>query len=225
MIDVPIVLSYQRSGLNWLRHCVERVSGRRTPGNYPHIYERGKAVFHRAHSANNVDEDPFSEEMPFFDRKGGRPRYSKMLLLVRNYKELYVRQAKKNLTLMADYVNNLLVYDAFEGEKMISYYEDVVLDFWNAMPRALEFLNVTNGLEGFDYEKERAESLTWYHKKYRTNPDAFVVNDVLRHSRKLDAETRRTLDAHFRRELPGAFDKYLTRYEEGNDGQDDSAEG
>src|SRR5436190_1170629 len=43
-----MVISFQRSGLNWLRYCTEYFTGTRTPGR-PQIIAEGPVFFDRAH--------------------------------------------------------------------------------------------------------------------------------------------------------------------------------
>jgi hypothetical protein len=43
-----LVISFQRSGLNWLRYCTEYFSGIRTPGR-TQIITDGPVLFDRAH--------------------------------------------------------------------------------------------------------------------------------------------------------------------------------
>src|SRR5438105_5927362 len=43
-----MVISFQRSGLNWLRYCTEYFTGVRTPGR-PQIIAQGPVFFDRAH--------------------------------------------------------------------------------------------------------------------------------------------------------------------------------
>jgi hypothetical protein len=51
--DKPIVISAQRSGLNFLRVCIETLTGRRTPGK-PLILTDGETAFLRTHDAGGV---------------------------------------------------------------------------------------------------------------------------------------------------------------------------
>ncbi len=50
------VVSAQRSGLNWLRFCIESFYGRRTPGQTSVIpaAEQPEAAFVRSHDALNL---------------------------------------------------------------------------------------------------------------------------------------------------------------------------
>ena len=53
-----LVISFPRSGLNWLRHCTEHFSGRRTPGR-THIISEGPTIFDRAHDVTRPNKRDF----------------------------------------------------------------------------------------------------------------------------------------------------------------------
>src|SRR5437764_9456903 len=46
--SLALVISFQRSGLNWLRHCAEFFGDIRTPGR-PQLIREGPVLFDRAH--------------------------------------------------------------------------------------------------------------------------------------------------------------------------------
>lgn len=89
----PIVISSQRSGLNFLRVCIESLTGRRTPGKT--LLLEGSpdnpTAFIRTHDAANISkkgEGSWKEIDPALAR--GR----KIVILIRNPFEIFARELK-----------------------------------------------------------------------------------------------------------------------------------
>ncbi|MEO7100696.1 MAG: hypothetical protein ABI162_15145 [Luteolibacter sp.] len=129
----PIVISSQRSGLNFLRVCIESLTGQRTPGK-PLLVEESpdkQTVFIRTHDAANISgksEGSWKEVEPDFARK------RKIVILIRNPFEIFARELK-----IADkaaawfklelYVSNLNRFCSLEDcTKRFFYYEDFAVD-------------------------------------------------------------------------------------------------
>lgn len=129
----PIVISSQRSGLNFLRVCIESLTGQRTPGK-PLLVEKSPdkpTVFLRTHDAANISgkgDGAWLEVDPELAR--GR----KIVLLIRNPFEIFARELK-----IADqdaawlklelYVSNLNHFCLLgDCEKHHSHYEDFTVD-------------------------------------------------------------------------------------------------
>ena len=63
---------------------------------------------------------------------------------------------------MTDYTDNLSVYDAFEGNKMIMYYEDFVSDPRTYMKQFLDFISVKNEWGNINVKEHRDLSVKLY---------------------------------------------------------------
>jgi hypothetical protein len=169
-----ILLSNSKSGSTWLRFCIEFLSQRPTVGwgpnqntlaiiNLPLFsqieYEKfngfinRKAILAKTHEAGDIEM--FVSEP------------SKLVLLLRNYKELICRpdQAQKHfpdsfeeyipsnkeikdriernaLPIIESYAEKLEFYDNFEGKKLIVFYEDLIKDFKSVMIDMINFLEL-----------------------------------------------------------------------------------
>jgi hypothetical protein len=89
----PIVISSQRSGLNFLRVCIESLTGRRTPGK-PLLVEKSAespTVFLRTHDAANISGKSDGAWMTV-DPATARGR--RIVLLIRNPYEIFARELK-----------------------------------------------------------------------------------------------------------------------------------
>src|ERR1041385_1141052 len=74
-----LVISFPRSGLNWLRHCAEHFSGKRTPGRV-HLISEGPTLFDRAHDVTR----PNKRDYVSLYGPDGREIYQKVALLLRD---------------------------------------------------------------------------------------------------------------------------------------------
>ncbi|MEM8786745.1 MAG: hypothetical protein AAGE76_00630 [Pseudomonadota bacterium] len=145
-----IVISTQRSGLNWVRYVIEAQTGLRTPGKTVLIdaKDQPNEVFTRSH-------DPLQRSVRthWWARRPGPalkaidPAHTggdTVVLLVRDYREVFVRACRKSYRRYAAYLGNLEFYDlAATRRKAVFHYEDIVKD-----PAAMAGLIAFLGLEG-----------------------------------------------------------------------------
>src|SRR6185369_2148147 len=128
MEERPILLiSYPRSGNSLVRYILEALT-RRTTGDDAVYRSRGDKtllpIAEKAHHYNGYMEC----------------NYDKMLFLLRNYKEVIPRHAVyKNIhhafteelsteNRAGGYIHLLRAYDAWKKQKLLVYYEDLILD-------------------------------------------------------------------------------------------------
>src|SRR5947209_19868048 len=78
--DKPLVLSFQRSGLNWIRHCAEHFTGRPTPGR-THLVAEGEVLFHRTHDVRKPTKRRLYVSLR---RSDGTEIYGRVALLIRD---------------------------------------------------------------------------------------------------------------------------------------------
>ncbi|MBB5514128.1 hypothetical protein FHS89_000126 [Rubricella aquisinus] len=121
------VISAPRSGLNWLRYCVEHFWALRTPGITSLIDRRAQPqpAFLRSHDAEG--------QLGAFAAASHRPvpeaaAHGPLLLILRDPLESYVRMADQALPAMAGYVGNLRYFARHPGPKRVAYYEDLTTD-------------------------------------------------------------------------------------------------
>ncbi len=206
-----ILVSHPRSGLNWLRYCIEHFSGQRTPGPV-RIFQSGEPIVYRTHDVRKTDgpddcDCAFYRESrwPKFMRQGMsligyqfHPIFNRMVLLVRDYKENAVRSEWTP----SRYMINIRAYDRFEGEKCLLYYEDMQDDIRHVVP-VLKFLGIAHDIESFDVAAHREKSLKLYDER-----------DIGRSKKtvKLSLSEQQELESYLRDKLGSGFDRYLHRY-------------
>jgi hypothetical protein len=139
-----IIVSAQRSGLNWVRLCVEKFYGRRTPGKRLLISKEDDPTpaFLRSHDALSY--------VRLRRKKSGAWRYvdpsdtadERVVLILRDPLETFVRAHRKSLWRFRGYVGNIRFLSLAQGDKRVVYYDELVADP-AAMHSLLEFLDVT----------------------------------------------------------------------------------
>ena len=206
----PIIVSHPRSGLNWVRYCIEHATGRPTPGRRQ-LVEGGDPVIYRTHDVRHAlgpetgdcifyEEMALSGPLRWMRTMLGRPMrpiFSTMVLLLRDYHENAVRRNWRP----SRYAANVLAYDAFPGRKHVVYYEDLVQGM-DAMKELLSFLGITLPAD-FDEAEHRNRSLDWYQEE-----------GIGRSSETgtLTLEERHRLQASMRRRIGPCFETLLGRY-------------
>lgn len=173
----PIVISSQRSGLNFLRVCVESLTGQRTPGKQLLVEEspEKKTVFIRTHDAANISG---KSEGWWKKIDSDFARGRKIVILIRNPFEIFARELK-----IADqaaawfkmelYVSNLNHFCSFEDcTKSCFYYEDFAVDPKH-MTDLIHFMNIRT-LDRGQVELETVEK-EWVQLQ-ETGRDLYDVN-------------------------------------------------
>lgn len=154
-----IIVSSERSGLNLIRHIVESLTTFRTPGK-KHIRDKGILAFHRTHFVYNKKISPGRTSI--FDKQNNY-QYKKMILLLRDPREIFVRAYAKNKNRFLAYCRNIEAYDAFTGEKELIYYDDIIQED-KTFQRIFKILNISNAFNLEKIPQLRAEAVNWYEK-------------------------------------------------------------
>ncbi|MEO7100943.1 MAG: hypothetical protein ABI162_16420 [Luteolibacter sp.] len=173
----PIVISSQRSGLNFLRVCIESLTGQRTPGKALLVEESPEkpTVFIRTHDAANFSgkgEGAWKEVDP--DLARGR----KIVILIRNPYEIFGRELKKADQAAAWfqlelYASNLNRFCSLEDcTKSYFYYEDFSVGAMH-MTDLIHFMDITAS-DGRPVDLETVEK-EWI-KLQETGRDLYDVN-------------------------------------------------
>src|SRR5438067_13833348 len=124
-----MVISFQRSGLNWLRYCTEYFTGMRTPGR-PQIIAEGPVFFDRAH---DVRRKPKRSDFTGLYFASGAEVYERVALLLRNPYDCFTshyfgRRAldfRKGLRHFEAYAANITEFGRLkQAKKDVFYFED-----------------------------------------------------------------------------------------------------
>jgi hypothetical protein len=212
--DRPLLITYSRSGTNWLRYFIEKVSGQPTPGQ-DRLVSGGNYIIDRAHAG-------------FLNAE----KYSSIFMILRNYKECLVRhhglKKIRQFSSIEDYlknevlnqppswyINNLIAFNEFKGKKMLIYYEELISfpekklselgDFLNLDKQAVvEFLS---NIE--DHKKGSVLAYTKVSHKSDTSGDPTKLNF---HSKALTQDELSDFDSYYEKHFPSLFKKYLYPY-------------
>lgn len=215
------LLSLPRTGSNWVRYWFEYFSNDNTSERNVLVEinhwgekrtEKTNATLYKRHKLSEED---------IVDRD-----IQKLVCVVRDYRECFVRHCRgrtfeKRVTRMSDFTDNLYVYDAFRGEKMIMYYEDFVSDPKTHMKQFLDFLDIPNEWNNIDVKEHRDISVKLYENggsenvgsKTRGAPSLTKGKaDFKFHQQDLDEETINALEYWFTENHTKIHKTYLKRY-------------
>ena len=203
-----LVISIQRSGLNWLRHCEEFFSGMRTPGR-PQLIAKGPVLFERAHDVRR--QAKISEYAGLYDGDGAEI-YERVALLLRNpldcFTSHYLGRAdvkfREGLRKFEAYAVNIIAFDKLKhARKAVFHFDDFVnneagtFDF-------LRFFEVAPKSRPCDFADLTESSRAWYRKTH----GLFET----RERPQLNAKQRCAIMRMLHEKLGDKFEFYLGRY-------------
>ena len=215
------LLSLPRTGSNWVRYWFEYFSNENTSERNILVEtnhwgqertEKTNATLYKRHKLSEKDIE--------------QRDIKKLVCVLRDYRECFVRHCRgrtfdKKVSRMSDFTDNLYVYDAFQGDKMIMYYEDFVSDPATYMKQFLDFLEVRNEWGDIDVKEHRDISVKLYESggsnkvgsKTRGAPSLTKGKANFKfHQSEMDQETKEQLENWFIKEHPHLHEKYLERY-------------
>lgn len=236
MTDKVLLCSFPKSGSNWVRDCIEYFSGRPTPGSErkllvhggdpiidrTHFRDKADRALLRAYGAHScaqaVRPEPHAPRRWLKRLKRAmRIRASvhtrRVLLLVRNPFDLYVRVQASRPEALSGFASNIAIFDRCRRDKLLVYYEDVVSKT-EEIARILDFLGIPYDLTRFDLEAHRQRSLALYAQGPNLPQTADNPLDFGRRARRLDPARRAALRQFLHARLGSALDaRSLARYE------------
>jgi hypothetical protein len=202
-----LVISFQRSGLNWLRYCTEYFSGVRTPGRKQLIAE-GPVLFDRAHDVRRGTKR--TDYAGLYDGSGAEI-YERVALLLRNpfhcFISHYLRRGfdfRKGLAHFAAYGNNITEFDRLrKSDKAVFYFEDFVNEEQGTMS-FLRFFGVDPNSRPFNFEEMIKASRGWYRGHHGLMTE--------RERPRLKARESTAICRMLQGQLGERFEHYLGRY-------------
>jgi hypothetical protein len=202
-----MVISFQRSGLNWLRYCTEYFTGVRTPGR-PQIIAEGPVFFDRAH---DVRRKPKRSDFTSLYDANGSEVYHRVALLLRNPYDCFTSHYfgrtgvsfKQGLERFEAYANNINQFDALKAKKGVFYFEDFVSNEEGTL-RFLRFFDIDPGSRSYNFTEMIEASRGWY----RGHHGLFAE----RERPQLKPKERAAIRHMLKRELGDKFERYLGRY-------------
>ena len=203
-----LVISFQRSGLNWLRYCTEYFTGVRTPGRKQIIAE-GSVFFDRAH---DVQRKPGRSDYTGLYDASGAEIYERVALLLRNpydcFTSHYLGRAgitfKKGLEQFEAYAVNIIKFDALkEARKRVFFFEDFINNEEGTLG-FLRFFDIDPSARLYNFSEMIEASHAWY----RGHHGLFVE----RERPELKTKERTAIARMLKRQLGQKVEHYLGRY-------------
>ncbi len=212
------LLSSAKSGNTWVRYCIEQLTDYDTSPSLLEKKPPGTPLMIKAHL---LESDTY--EMNNSSKK--------LILLVRNYKELICRYSSRNekhrinlqkVNAILQLINagtwhyffNLEDYDRWsEDKKLLIYYEDLIEKPSETLARLVRFLDgdperVKNFMAR--YEEHKRKALRIYDREYAGSDTK--GKGTLHHSKKLSTRFLQQIDDLVREHYPEIMEKYLLRY-------------
>ena len=238
------LLSYPRSGNTWMRYCIEELAKRPTLSLSVDSFNRKKG--HKV-----IDFFSLSAAIPSLDVSLQKPPIwkvhnrssllsvpkvdsrSTLILIVRNYKEVLIRQlgketflgfidelagkrerTKKDFFSGYNYFDNLLLYHRWNsGKKLLIYYDELINNPALTLKRLLTFLKVP-----ITVLPQFLEQLTEHKKKAITVYNSNLGKSITQgkhpvwHSRMITHLTKKWIDTVVAKSYPVLWKTYLRRY-------------
>jgi hypothetical protein len=223
-----VLLSFPRSGNTWIRYIVEFISKRPT-SKAP--VKRCGAGFLEKNGVISTDLNlgvDISKKVILIKRHTLTLNWDnwtkdncRLVLLVRNYKEAILRHASainKNRDVkeinkhIVEYIHCLSSYDRFAGQKILIYYEDLILKPKQEADRLVAFLGIPKGehfekfFDKYEYHKNRC--LKYYKPGTMTHGKSSQLGWHTNRATP-DIVTKITQDVQSNEKL---YNKYLRRY-------------
>jgi hypothetical protein len=205
-----LVISFPRSGLNWLRHCTEHFSRRRTPGRTQIIAE-GPTMFDRVHDVTRPNK---SRAFVSLYEPNGAEIYQKVALLLRDPCACFISHYlgrrgfsfRKGLAAFEVFATNIVEFDRLRRtEKAVFYFEEYANQEQGTFA-FLRFLGVEPTAQPYDFGALIESSREWYRNMHG------LMTDTLRPTLKIAEEA--AIRKMLQRRLDAKFQKYLGRYYE-----------
>lgn len=216
-----IIISYPRSGLNWIRWNVEYFTGRPTPGCTRIVENKinKNYVFHRTHDVKRKKPYNWSCHRKFYSKKL-KPLYKNVILLLRNPYELYGRRKKTKEKVVPQglraYKDNLITFDKFKGNKLLVYYEDLIKNYEREMKRICDFLEIKVNLNKINVKQLKRKSLESYTNKGSKKARQKQLSDAkstIYHTKNLTPKEKRELTIYLKKTITRDIrKKYLKKY-------------
>jgi hypothetical protein len=202
-----LVISFPRSGLNWLRHCTEHFSGRRTPGR-TQIVSEGPTVFDRAHDVTQPNKRDFVS----LYAPDGSEIYEKVALLLRDPCDCFISHYlerrgfsfRKGLAAFEVFPTNIAEFNRLRrAEKAVFYFEDFANQEQGTFA-FLRFLGLEPTAQPCDFAALIESSRAWYR-----NMHGLMTN---KRRPALTVAQQAAIRKMLQRRLGTKFQLYLARY-------------
>lgn len=218
-----VLLSFPRSGRTWTLYSLHLLAPSYDVQQNPEFRNKFKLPKKSETTKTIIPSHlvvPLEEKVTDFPREN-----DKLILLVRNYKECFLREAKdnyhkavncvKNSSFFVDLFAILQCFDDFKEEnKLLIYYEDLIEDPESTFSKILAFLDETQeNLQPFlkNIEKHKQDCLTVYGKTYGSYSKG---EDLHYHTKLAPREAIEEIDLIVKTQHFDLWNKYLSHFTE-----------
>ena len=227
--NTDVFLSFMRTGTNWLFTCIQALTNK--PLYYVEHASKGQYGIRKGinHLKINLDE----AKKPLYhshitDLVNQLPRSNRLLLIIRNYKEVFIRRVRDNPEDFSQlikrnkqfrvYCSYLNVYEKWDPQnRLLIYYEDLIQKPAETLKAVLNFLGENDDkLKHFmeNFETYRQKTVQSYHRVQSSRGGSMSKGqDVLYHSRQVPTDLLKKTDAKMKKDYPHLWDSHLKRYE------------
>lgn len=152
---------------------------------------------------------------------------SKLLFILRDYKEVMVRNSlnnKKLNDLFHDepkfdlYIDNLRVYDQWDSSnRLLIFYEDLITCPAEEMAKIILFFDepIPDCFTPAFLKEINEAVLSYYDKRYQQSGGSHSKGSNLKyHTKDIQPAILKTIDEHIATQYPALWSKYLSRYKE-----------
>jgi hypothetical protein len=197
-----LLVSFPKCGSSWFRYCVEQISRRPTIGDG--LLDENDTCLGCVDLPllQQLDSYQYDSDSPILAKTHMPPHnnHKKMILIVRNYKEVLSRPildnkeySKSNFKMTMEqafirkdeYFSLLDFFDKFENDKLMIFYEDLIQDFQREMGKVVSFLNLREeDLNNFvkDYDLHKKTSIDMYTRSPTISLSVAVASDKVSHT-------------------------------------------
>ena len=230
------LLSFPRSGNTWVRYCVECLTNFPTTTCQSSVYpESWPTESKETNSINNLIKGikGVREEKPHILVKKHKIFPSEinnypLILLIRNYKECFIRHYGLDRAREAIFLNNqdihvntrylemIQYFDKWENEKILFFYEDIILNSKSFIISLSNFFRISNKKLIEDF----IQNINFHKKiglKCYKNIDQISITkgeNLIFHSNILSSKEKEEWDNEIEKKDSYIFNKYLKRYSE-----------
>lgn len=222
-----IILSHPRSGINWIRYCVEFLTHRPTPGRRK-LYKnniKGDFVFYRSHLPQLIEVPKHGDNLVLLLRN-----YKECMLRHRTFKrisksaEINVRSflnwrymGKNEFCTIGVYGEMIRMFEIIQGKKLVLYYEDLLANSKQEMLKFFNFIeiNISSLKENFNnfFDKDLE-----FHKNKSCDLYTYGGGSITRgkkikhHIGQITDKEIEWFDKLIEGNLSNLYHKYLARY-------------
>lgn len=225
------LISYPRSGSNWLAYIIEQAA-------WVPVLDGGASASCCSSTREDIQnvyvEKTHGQYSAFWRNK--KLFDENYVLILRNYKECVTKHIGKysydafisNVSSetaldrgikngWVDYMATLDLFDQSKGKKLLVYYEDLISNYANEIDKIVLFFLRHGGHELSspfirDYEDHVSKALSLHNKKKKRTTTDGSPDKLIFHSNKIPIDEQIKIDKYIETNFENLYNRYLKRY-------------